>query len=327
MPPFPQPEWDALYPVGAGREIAALRAHRRTRRLPRRSADRLLLATWNIANLGLQERGAPDYEVLAEIVSWFDVVAVQETNDNLAGIRAVMEHLPATRRMLVSDASGNRERGAFIYDTRKVTLLDKVGRLSIPPSDLRKIKVPGTTEPFRGFDRGPFMAAFATRGDFRFLLVNVHLYFGGKTARHVLRRAEETYALAWWADRRHRSQFAYVPDIIPLGDFNLPQMDESDRIFRALTKRGLRLPPRGEEAISQVGGTSLGGLSHYDQIALFPGETTELRQLAIFDFDRVVFKNVYDDRGLKDFLAYTRFHLSDHRPLWAEFTVRGQSPS
>jgi endonuclease/exonuclease/phosphatase family metal-dependent hydrolase len=320
MPPFGRPAWDGQYPVAAAREIAALRAHRRTRRVPRRSADKLLLATWNMANLGLQERDAPDYEVLAEIVSWFDIVAVQETNDNLAGIRAVMDNLPSNRRMLVSDASGNRERGAFIYDSRKVRLLDKVGRLAIPPSDLRKIKVPGSTEPFRGFDRGPYMAAFATRGGFRFLLVNVHLYFGGKTTRHVLRRAEETYALAWWADRRHRSEFAYVPDIIPLGDFNLPQMNESDRIFKALTKRGLRLPPR-EHAISQVGGTSLDGLSHYDQIALFPGETTELERLAVFDFDRAVFRDVYEDRELRDFLAYVRFHLSDHRPLWAEFTL------
>jgi endonuclease/exonuclease/phosphatase family metal-dependent hydrolase len=230
-----------------------------------------------------------------------------------------MEKLPASRRMLVSDASGNRERGAFIYDSRKVTLLDKVGRLSIPPSDLRKIKVPGSAEPFRGFDRGPYMAAFATRGAFRFLLVNVHLFFGGKSAKHLTRRAEETYALAWWADRRHRSKYAYVPDIIPLGDFNLPQMEESDPIYRALTKRGLRLPQ--EHAISQVGGTSLQGLSHYDQIALFPGETTELKQIAVLDFDNAVFRDVYKGRSLTDFLAYTRFHMSDHRPLWAEFAI------
>jgi endonuclease/exonuclease/phosphatase family metal-dependent hydrolase len=319
MPPFMRPTFDADFPVDAAREIKALRAHAKARGIPKRSPDKLLIATWNIANLGVQQRGDADYAVLAEMLSWFDLVALQETNDNLAGLRAIHERLPSNRRILVSEAGGNQERGAFLYDSRKVTLLDKVGRLSIPPSDLRKIKVPGSTEPFRGFDRGPFMAAFATRGAFRFLLVNVHLYFGGKTARHLARRAQETYALAWWADRRHRSEYAYVPDIIPLGDFNLPQMKESDPIYRALTRRGLRLPQ--EHAISQVGGSSLQGLSHYDQIALFPGETTELEQIAVLDFDNAVFRDVYDSRSLTDFLAYTRFHMSDHRPLWAQFTL------
>lgn len=319
MPPFPKPKWDDEHPIDAAREIRALRAHARARGLPKRSADKLLIATWNIANLGVQKRQEPDYALLAEIVGWFDIVAVQETNDNLEGLRAVKERLPSYRRILVSDASGNRERGAFVYDSRKVTLLDKVGRLSIPPSDLRKIKVPGTSEPFQGFDRGPYMAAFATRGSFRFLLVNVHLFFGGDEPDDLQRRAQEAFALARWAELRHRSPNAYVPDIIPLGDFNLPQMDPSDPIYKALTKRGLGLPQ--EHAISQVGGTSLQGLNHYDQVALFPTETTELEQIAVFDFDNAVFRDVFEQRTLTQFLSYVRFHISDHRPLWAQFSI------
>jgi endonuclease/exonuclease/phosphatase family metal-dependent hydrolase len=319
MPPFPKPTWDADFPVDSAREIKALRAHARTREVPKRSQDTLLLATWNIANLGLQKRGDADYDVLAEIISWFDIVAVQETNDNLAGIRAIKERLPASRRLLVSDASGNRERGAFIYDPRKVELLDKVGRLAIPPSDLKKIKPPGSTVPFPGFDRGPYMAAFATRGTFRFLLLNVHLYFGTASSADMQRRAQETFALARWAELRHKSPYAYVPDIIPLGDFNLPMLDESDPIYRELTRRGLRLPE--EHAVSQVGGTSLGGANYYDQVALFPGETTELQKIAVFDFDNVIFKDVFAAKTPKQFLAYTRFHMSDHRPLWAQLSI------
>jgi endonuclease/exonuclease/phosphatase family metal-dependent hydrolase len=319
VPPFPKPRWDGDFPVDAAREIKALRAHARTRGIPRRSPERLLLATWNIANLGLQKRGDADYDLLAEIIGWFDLVAVQETNDDLRGLRAIMERLPAGRRMLVSDASGNRERGAFVYDTRKVTLLEKVGRLAIPPSDLRRIKPPGARAPFPGFDRGPYMAAFATRGSFRFLLLNVHLFFGSDAQADIDRRAQETFALARWAELRHNSPYAYVRDIIPLGDFNLPQLEPSDPIFRELTRRGLRLPV--QHAISQVGGSSLRGLNHYDQIALFPSETTELRQIAVFDFDNAAFRNVFERKTLVQFLAYTRFHLSDHRPLWAELSV------
>jgi endonuclease/exonuclease/phosphatase family metal-dependent hydrolase len=319
MPPFKRPTFDADFPVDAAREIKALRAHAKARGIPKRSPDKLLIATWNIANLGVQQRGDADYAVLAEMLSWFDLVALQETNDNLAGLRAIHERLPSNRRILVSEAGGNQERGAFVYDSRKVTLLDKVGRLSIAPKDLAKIKPPGATEPFQGFDRGPYMAAFASRGAFRFLLVNVHLFFGGDTPDELQRRMQETFALARWAQLRHDSPNAYVPDIIPLGDFNLPQMEPSDPIFRELTRRGLRLPE--EHVISQVGGTSLQGLNHYDQVALFPTETTELDQIAVFDFDNVVFPDVFKAKTLKQFLGYVRFHVSDHRPLWAQFSI------
>ena len=144
------------------------------------------------------------------------------------------------------------------------------------------------------------MAAFATKGTFRFLLVNVHLFFGGDAGDDLQRRTQETFALARWAELRHNSPNVYVPDIIPLGDFNLPQMAPTDPIFRELTRRGLRLPE--EHVISQVGGSSLQGLKHYDQVALFPTETTELDQIAIFDFDNVVFADVFKAKTIKQFL-------------------------
>ena len=37
----------------------------------------------------------------------------------------------------------------------------------------------------------------------------------------------------------------------------------------------------------------------------------------VFDFDRVVFEDMYEERGLKSFRAYVRYYLSDHRPIWA----------
>jgi endonuclease/exonuclease/phosphatase family metal-dependent hydrolase len=321
VPPFPRPRWDGDFPVDAAREVKAARAHKKLRGIPKRSPDRLLLATWNIANLGSQKRDDPqDYTLLAEIVSWFDLVAVQEVNDNLAGLEALKTKLPATYRVLFSDASGNQERGAFIYDSRKVQLLEKVGRLSIPPSQLRHIKLPDSTQPFPGFDRGPYMAGFsALKGKLRLLLVNVHLFFGSDDAADVERRALETFAVARWANLRHRSKSAYVRDIVPLGDFNLPQLADTDPIFKALTSLGLKLPPR--HPISQVGGSSLQGLRHYDQVAFFPSETSELKQVAVFDFDNAVYRDVFGQKTLKQFLSYVRFHASDHRPMWAEFTV------
>jgi endonuclease/exonuclease/phosphatase family metal-dependent hydrolase len=314
MPPFPKPAFPYDYDLAVERK--ALRAHAELRGVQKRATSNLLLATWNIANLGVQERRTPDYRLLAEICGWFDLVAIQEVNDNLDGLRDLHQELPNRYRLLFSDASGNQERQAFLYDSTKVRPLEKVGRLSIPPSQLQHIKLPGGNKPFRGFDRGPYLAAFEA-GKFRFLLLNVHLFYGSEAPADIERRSLETFAVAWWADRRRRSKHAYVRDIIPLGDFNLPVLAEDDPIYKALTSRGLELP----EHLSAVGGSSLGGRNHYDQVAFFPGETTELQHVDVFDFDNAVFRDLWNTRTEKQFLAYVRYHISDHRPLWASFAI------
>jgi hypothetical protein len=56
----------------------------------------LLVATWNVANLGLQKRTDADHALIAEILRWFDLVAVQD--DDLTGLRAVLSKLPKKRR-------------------------------------------------------------------------------------------------------------------------------------------------------------------------------------------------------------------------------------
>lgn len=89
MPPFPKPDFTYHYSVDA--QIGALRGwrnHEPGRQIPDKTPDHLLLATWNIANLGLQERRAKDYQILAEMISWFDLIAIQECHDNLIGLRS-----------------------------------------------------------------------------------------------------------------------------------------------------------------------------------------------------------------------------------------------
>jgi endonuclease/exonuclease/phosphatase family metal-dependent hydrolase len=318
VPPFPKPRF--AYDYDLGEQVAALRAYRKHkpgRRIPAKSSKTVLVTTWNIANLGVQDRLESDYALMAEMISWFDLVAVQEVNDNLRGIEAIHSMLPARYDLLFSDASGNQERQAFLYDSRKVSRLREVGRVSIPPSDLPRIKVSGGTTAFSGFDRGPYLASFES-GSFRFALLNVHLFYGSTKARDIHRRVLETFAVAWWADKTHRDAFSYVDDIVPLGDFNLPKARPGDRIFDALVSLGLQLPPH----TSQVG-SAIASDNHYDQLAFFPGGA-QMRftgECNVFDFDGALFQDLWTDpkRSQQQFLEYTRFHISDHRPLWAEF--------
>src|ERR687894_279540 len=130
MPPFPKPAFSYEYRLSS--QIDALRRYRDTkpgRAIPSKAADRLLVATWNVANLGVQERREKDHLLIAELVSWFDLVAMQEVNDELL---------------------------AFIYDSDKVALLEEVGEVAIPPSDIRYIKLPDIAQRFEGFDRNPY---------------------------------------------------------------------------------------------------------------------------------------------------------------------------
>jgi endonuclease/exonuclease/phosphatase family metal-dependent hydrolase len=320
MPPFPKPSFNYEYDVAA--QITALREWRDTqpgRAVPDKAANRLLLATWNVANLGVQDRRDQDYRLIAEILAWFDIIALEEVNDNLTGLRGIQGHLPSTFKLLFSDPAGNKERLAFIYDSAKLTLLEKVGEIAIPPADLRYVKLPGIEQKFDGFDRNPYFAAFEAEG-LRFLLVGVHLFYGSESAIDMNRRSLETYGVARWTDVRRKSNLAYTHNIVALGDFNLPKVVPGDPIYDALTGRGLVLPGHSTQM-----GSSIASDNHYDQIGFFPGPIQDqFKSLGVFDFDGAVFKTLWQthtDNNHADFFAYVRYYLSDHRPMWAEFEI------
>lgn len=318
MPSFPKPKFDFTWTASA--EKQALRKYRDTatgRAIPKKAANRLLVATWNIANLGAQKRRKKDYQLIAELCSWFDIVAIQETRDDLTGLRKIQDELPARWSVLFSDKAGNEERMVFLYDSKKVDPLEKVGEIAVPVKDHGSIKLPGITRKFVGFDRNPYLAAFRS-GGFEFLLVNVHLYFGKDKKADRERRALEAYATSRWADLRSKDKDAYVRDIIVLGDFNLPKVEPGDLVYTALRKRGLQRPEHSTKIASNISSDK-----DYDQIMFFPNKTDDEHtgKIGIFDFDNAVFAKLWNDpkKSKAQFRAYLRYYLSDHRPLWAEF--------
>jgi hypothetical protein len=217
MPPFPEPTFPFDYQVDE--EVAALHRWRDTqpgRAIPTKTPGRLLLATWNLANLGLQQRIGSDYQLIAELLSWFDLIALQEVNDDLTGLRAVQAHLPGAYRVVFSDAGGNRERLTFVYDATMLTVGEEIGEVTPSPDDYRRITLPGISQRFNGFDRPPYLATFTT-GTLTCSLVNVHLYFGSEATRSRNRRTLEAYAVARWADLRRRDRHALTHKVIALG--------------------------------------------------------------------------------------------------------------
>lgn len=59
MVAFEKPKYS--FPFSLPEEIAHLKAHKLTRGIPNKTADQLLLCTWNIANLGLHKRSEDHY--------------------------------------------------------------------------------------------------------------------------------------------------------------------------------------------------------------------------------------------------------------------------
>lgn len=313
---FPKPSFTYNYQPDA--QINALRDYESTkdgRAIPAKAPGRLLVATWNIANLGVHERRDRDHRLIAELVSWFDLVAVQEVNDNLAGLRAIQALLPGSWRAVFSDKAGNNERATFLYDSNKVTLLDKIRKVAIPPRWKYVIRVPGSTQQFDGFDRNPYIAAFQA-GAFTFMAVNVHLYYGGDSGFQKNRRFMEALAVARWADLRRTSPYAYSSDILVLGDFNLEKVGWDDPIWLLLGERGLHLAPHS----THVGGSNIRDDRAYDQMAFFPGPVEDRMEASgVFDHDGAVFKALWDNRARVDFYGFVQYYLSDHRILWASF--------
>lgn len=316
MPVFPKPKFAFEYDPKS--EIARLRKHKKVRAIPKREQGKLLVATWNIANLGAQHRRDQDLSIIAEVVSWFDIIAVQECRENFGDLFDIQKKLPKSYRIIMSDASGNNERMAYLYDSRKLAVLEEIGEIVFPPSYLKSIKLPGIDAQFNGFDRTPYLAAFAV-GDTSMMFVNVHLYFGDASAASMARRSLETFAVAKWADLRNRSAYSFTRELVALGDFNMPKCEPGDPIYKALTKLGLELPEHSTQIASSISSSA-----NYDQIAFFPQTTrnhfTGLK--GVFDFDAVLFPELWlGGANAKDFKAYLRYYISDHRPMWVQLSI------
>jgi hypothetical protein len=144
-------------------------------------SGKILLASWNIANLGVHKRRPADLKVIASILSWFEIVAIQEIADNLDDFMGLIAELPDHFAWIFNDRAGNDERSAYLYDTRRVTLSPKIGEVVIVDSDRRYVRLPGIERKFRGFNRNPYLAEFSIEGT-DILLTNCHLIYGSQSS-------------------------------------------------------------------------------------------------------------------------------------------------
>lgn len=283
-------------------------------------SGKVLIATWNIANLGVHKRRDADCKIIAEILSWFEIIAIQEVADNLNDLSEVMKCLPTYFSLIFNDRAGNDERAAYIYDTRRVSLGPKVGEVVIVESDRGHIKLPNISRTFDGFNRNPFLASFQIEST-NLVIANCHLLYGKQSPvelkkESMEKRQLEAYALARWCDLRRKDKHAWSTNIIAVGDFNLPKVEKNDSILKALTKRGLKLPPHDTRIPTNVSNTA-----DYDQVTVVPGLISRITGIGVFDFDGALFEDIYEQSTPGYWRTCAKYYISDHRPLWFQFSL------
>lgn len=301
------------YRLELAEELERIEAHKIKRGVPPATDRNLIIATWNLTNFGAQERENGHIEIMAEIIRSFDVVAVQEVADDLEHLESLMAKLGTGWDVTYTDVAGNQERLAYIFNTRRVVTTSLAAELAMRAYERQRIVIEDVEEEFEGFNRNPYIVGFKA-GEFEFNLVNVHLYWSSFNLRR-----KEAKALSTWARRRVGKSYPPNNDVILLGDFNMPTLEEDDDICKEIINNGLELPKHKTD----VSGSNLTGTMHYDELAFFPEKTRDdfTGKLGVFDFDKALFPDLYQENR-KNFFTYTRYYIADHRPLWFEFKRR-----
>jgi endonuclease/exonuclease/phosphatase family metal-dependent hydrolase len=246
---------------------------------------------------------------IKEIISHFDVVAVQEVRENLRALRHMLKALGPDWGVILTDVTrgdeGNLERMAFVFDTRRVKPSGLACEIVLPESILTS----GVID--RQFARTPYAVSFLS-GSATFILVTLHVIYGSGPADRI----PELNAIADWLEDWARRENSWDHNLIALGDFNIDR--RGDEMFEAFTSTGLRAPDELNDAPRTI--FASGADNFYDQIAWFRG-AGDVPALSLkyadnggyFDFENLVFDNL-DTTGLS-------WRISDHYPLWVEFLV------
>lgn len=214
---------------------------------------------------------------IAEIISRFDLVAIQEVKADLEALRRVCAMLGAWWDYVVTDVTegtaGNGERLAYLYDSRKVKFSGMIGEVVLPPS-----KVKGVAQPAEQLARTPQVRGFKA-GWYRFELCTVHVYYGESKALDP-RRVREIQPLA----KRAKKKEASSDNLVVLGDFNI--FARTDATYTALTDAGFVIP----KELGSIPGSNVPKNKHYDQIAFLQQrhEPSTTGKAGVFDFFETV---------------------------------------
>lgn len=255
-----------------------------------RGDDNLLIASFNIQVFGESKLNKPAVvAVLAEVVRQFDIVAVQE-------VRAENQDVIPTFVRLINAGGAaydyvlgprlgrttSKEQYAFLFDT---------ARVEVNPNSIYTV-----SDPDDRLHRPPLVASFRARAPppneaFTFTLVNIHT--DPDETKTELDALDDVFQAV-----RHDGRGE--DDIILLGDLNV-----DDRHLGQLgTLSGMAWAITGTA-------TNLRGDKLYDNIFFIQPATVEFTGMG----------GVYDLKEAFGLSLRAALEVSDHNPIWAEFSA------
>ncbi|WP_246144166.1 exonuclease/endonuclease/phosphatase family protein [Neolewinella aurantiaca] len=179
-------------------------------RIPAKKIGRnLLIATWNIRAFGdlsriwtsgqddSPRRDLSSLKYITEIISRFDVIAVQEVKANIRAFRDMMKLLGSNWSFILTDvtagSAGNGERMAYVFDTRRVNLSGLASEIVVPKEWLSEV---GENTLKDQFVRSPYAVSFRSESK-TFILVTLHIIYGKKSKDRI---AELKGIARWLSD-------------------------------------------------------------------------------------------------------------------------------
>lgn len=307
------------YPQTVVEDLVRLRRRISASGLPEKTTDHnLIVGTWNLRAFGgifegwaenprSPKRNLRALALIAEIIRRMDVIAIQEVKRETSGIRFLIDRfLGPNWGLILSDVSagsgGNTERMAYLYDLRRVKPSGLAGEIVLPPSP--------QGDPQAQFDRSPYIVGFESGGE-KFALMTAHIKYGEVPED----RLPELRAIADFSANEIRerslSPESEERNLILLGDFNIDERVDNP-LFQAFVSTGLFVPEQLWDLKTTFGTEP----KFYDQIAWFRGENFSLKfseHAGLIDYVGAIFKE------MSPFLM--SFRVSDHFPLWVEFTL------
>ncbi len=320
-------------------------------KIPQKKLDsNILLATWNIKEFGhLEDRLPESYFYIAEIISAFDIVAVQEIKRKLNDLNIIMRLLGGNWDYIMTDITegdrNNKERFGYIYDTRRVKLSGLSGEMVISPEI-------ANTSTVKQLKRTPAITGFESSWK-KFSVISLHLHPGDDAAQaadpndpdsvdvpsdHDVRKEEVRILIELIKEKLEKKHF-WNENLILLGDTNLYESD--DEIVDLITNEGFK---ECEGLIGQFTNTSLSQI--YDRIFLkvdryfkLIKNENDVEKGGVFNLYDYVLRadqraayhdymlqhkdnpnTLVDDDAFDSYFHryWKRNQLSDHLPVWIE---------
>ena len=181
----------------------------------RKAEENLLIASWNIKEFGhTTQRLSEAYFYIAEIISRFDLVAIQEVKSTLKDLEIVMRILGSDWDYLINDITdgndGNSERSAYLFNNKRLHLSGLAGEIVLWPeitegSEIKQLK------------RTPYITGFRA-GWKSFAMINLHLHPDDDPEDVAFRKEEIRLLLR---ALKEKSDSLWTRNLILSGDFNL----------------------------------------------------------------------------------------------------------